>query len=154
MFYGDLVSNIFLRQYHSSTSNSSNCDAPETAGFRNGTLPEHLAEAKTKICSPFSASLIQSDFEGSRPISRLQSVDQSKPFYSITPMNSSWEHREDRRNKYGLISQFVAGVNTSIPHSVRWNLNGMNQSKIYFIQIRHMRTYMNAGVCFQHYLII
>ena len=150
MFYDDLVSNLFLRQYHSSAFNSNICNAPETVGFRNSTLPELLTDARTKICSPLSAPLIRSDFEGPQPISLANNGKQNDTFYSITPTHSSWEHKEDRRSKFGLISEFVSNMNTSIPHTVCWYLDGLQRSKKYFIQIRHMRTYLNAGVSFIH----
>ena len=141
MFYGDLISNLFLRQYHSSAPTGI-CHAPETAGLRGGALPSILAKTETKICSPHVKPLVLTDFEDPQ---HHMSSKSSSPYF-IIPLTSSWEFKEDRKNKYGLTSEFGDGSNSTDTHTARWYVDGVQHSKEYFVHVRYMRTYSNAGV--------
>ena len=138
MFYGDLISNLFLRTLTASTTSTpSLCSAVETASLRNNTLPSILTPLKAKkVCSPVTRPLLSFDF--SDPENKLNTS-----YYMSMSNATSWEFVEDRPNKFGLVSEFT--VDTTA-HCIRWDVDAMPVSKEYRLSVRYMRTYLNAGV--------
>ena len=146
MFYGDLISNLFLRTLTASTTSSqSHCSAVETASLRNNTLPSILTPWTVKVCSPTSAPLLSFDFSDPNVFAEHNSSNELNTLYHIGPMNAtSWELVEDRPNKFGLVSEFTG--DKLVGHTIRWYVDDMPASKEYILNIRYMRTYLNAGV--------
>ena len=105
--------------------------------------PSILAnKTETKVCSPRVNPLVLTDFEDPQ----LHAINKSTAVYSVTPLDSSWEFKEDRRNRFGLVSEFGNERNFTASRTVRWYVDGVQHSKEYFVHIRYMRTYHNAGV--------
>ena len=149
MFYGDLISNLFLRTLTASNSSgtTSLCSAAETASLRNNTLPKILTPWKVKACSPTSPPLLSFDFNDPDNFLGFKSEHEGNISYLISPLNAtSWELVEDRPNKFGLVSEFTNDGRDE--HSIRWYLDIMPTLKEYRLSIRYMRTYLNAGVIF------
>lgn len=137
VFYADLLGSLFLRKFVTACSPSTQLYAPSLIHY---SLPSALSQREEVICDDSVPSYIYMDFTQPQLL-----IDAEK--LELSPAGS-WMHKEDRPNKFGMVSYFTPQDqerhSLKIPLNRTALTNSANPDAL--LVFTFLKTYLNAGV--------
>ena len=143
LFYADLLAALLVREFSTCSQKSHLSSSKHVSLTDEHKLPAALTASETNLCVNAPDALLLSvsyDHEPSQT-----NTTSALPSYNVTQRTGLWEHRQDSKGRYGLISELKAGEQVKL---ITFGFNNSHlqlESSIHLVSIRYLRSYSHAG---------